>query len=164
MPQATQDAGAYDVLFVADSRDLFGDYLPYNTKDARPVVGTQGLVASAWTPAFQDYSALQMQHRFVTATGRADAGAGLWRLAGGAGPWGKRAFAAMREMRPRCWRFWDRRNSMWRGSRGQSLTFRAWDHQLRQPVLLASPIMVVSMSPQEGFLSPDFLTDTLGVR
>ena len=48
------------------------------------------------------------------------------------------------------------------GFKGQALTFRSWDHQLRQPVLLATPLMVVSMSPQEGYLSPDYLTDTLG--
>ncbi len=48
------------------------------------------------------------------------------------------------------------------GFKGQALSFRRWDQQLRQPVLLATPLMVVSMSPQEGFLHPKFLTDTLG--
>ena len=41
MPLATQIGTDYDVLFVADETDLFGDYLPYNTFDARPVVGTR---------------------------------------------------------------------------------------------------------------------------
>ena len=48
------------------------------------------------------------------------------------------------------------------GFKGQALSFRRWDQQLRQPILLATPLMVVSMSPQEGFLHPKFLTDTLG--
>ena len=48
------------------------------------------------------------------------------------------------------------------GFKGQGLTFRAWDQQLRQPVLLATPLMVVSMSPQAAFLHPKYLTDTLG--
>ena len=64
MPLATRNAPAYDALVVADRGDVFGDYLPYVTTEPRPVVGTQGLVATAWSPAFQEYSALQMQHRF----------------------------------------------------------------------------------------------------
>jgi ABC transporter substrate binding protein (PQQ-dependent alcohol dehydrogenase system) len=48
MPVFTQDAGDYDVLVVADVRDAFGQYLPYRTWDPRPVVGTQGLVPTAW--------------------------------------------------------------------------------------------------------------------
>ena len=42
------------------------------------------------------------------------------------------------------------------------MNFRKWDHQLRQPVLIAGPRDVVSISPQQGFLHPKFLTDTLG--
>ena len=48
------------------------------------------------------------------------------------------------------------------GFKGQGLGFRPWDQQLRQPVLLTTPLMVVSMSPQQAFLHPKFLTDTLG--
>ena len=36
------------------------------------------------------------------------------------------------------------------------------DHQLRQPMLITGARSLVSMSPQEGFLHPKFLTDTLG--
>ena len=36
--------------------------------------------------------------------------------------------------------------------KGQKLTLRDWDLQLRQPILLADGRMVVSVSPQEGFL------------
>jgi ABC transporter substrate binding protein (PQQ-dependent alcohol dehydrogenase system) len=48
------------------------------------------------------------------------------------------------------------------GFKGQALTFRHWDQQLRQPVLLAHDLMVTSISPQNGFLHPKYLTDTLG--
>jgi len=48
------------------------------------------------------------------------------------------------------------------GFKGQALTFRHWDQQLRQPVLLARDLMVTSISPQDGFLHPKYLTDTLG--
>ena len=36
--------------------------------------------------------------------------------------------------------------------KGQRLTLRDWNLQLRQPILLADGRMVVSVSPQEGFL------------
>ena len=46
--------------------------------------------------------------------------------------------------------------------KGEGLSFRIWDHQLRQPMLITGARSLVSMSPQEGFLHPKFLTDTLG--
>jgi len=49
------------------------------------------------------------------------------------------------------------------GFKGQAMTFRTWDHQMRQPVILGGGTRVpVSTSPQEGFLHPTNLTDTLG--
>jgi ABC transporter substrate binding protein (PQQ-dependent alcohol dehydrogenase system) len=48
------------------------------------------------------------------------------------------------------------------GFKSQGLNFRHWDRQLRQPILIAGPRALVSVSPQEGFLHPKFLTDTLG--
>ena len=46
--------------------------------------------------------------------------------------------------------------------KGQKLTLRDWDLQLRQPVLLADGRTVVSVSPQEGFLHQHSELDTLG--
>ncbi len=49
------------------------------------------------------------------------------------------------------------------GFKGQAMTFRKWDQQLRQPLILGGGTRVpVSVSPQEGFLHPTNLTDTLG--
>ena len=49
------------------------------------------------------------------------------------------------------------------GFKGQALTFRIWDHQMRQPIILGGGTRVpVSTSPQEGFLHEKNLTDTLG--
>jgi ABC transporter substrate binding protein (PQQ-dependent alcohol dehydrogenase system) len=47
--------------------------------------------------------------------------------------------------------------------KGQRLTLRDWNLQLRQPILLADGRMVVSVSPQEGFLQQVSELDTLGV-
>ncbi|WP_374305619.1 ABC transporter substrate-binding protein [Methylocella sp.] len=161
MPLATAGAPAHDVVVVADAADLFGDYLPYNTFESRLVVGTQGLVPLAWHPAFQEYSALQMQRRFLRVarrpmTERDYAG---WLAVRAIGE------AALRSGKTDVKDLGDflRGDEFGvAGFKGQPLTFRKWDQQLRQPLLLASALMVVSMSPQEGFLHPKFLTDTLG--
>jgi ABC transporter substrate binding protein (PQQ-dependent alcohol dehydrogenase system) len=47
--------------------------------------------------------------------------------------------------------------------KGQRLTLRDWNLQLRQPILLVDGRMVVSVSPQEGFLHQASELDTLGI-
>jgi len=47
--------------------------------------------------------------------------------------------------------------------KGQPLALRDWNLQLRQPILLVDGRMVVSVSPQEGFLHQVSELDTLGV-
>ena len=161
MPLATSSAPAHDVLVVADEGDLFGDYLPYNTSQAHLVAGTQGLAPVAWHPAFQEYSALQMQHRFEIAIHRrmSERDYAGWLSVRAIGE----AVIRSGQMDAKSLGDFMRSKDFGvAGFKGQSLTFRKWDQQLRQPVLLASPLMVVSMSPQDGFLHPNFLTDTLG--
>jgi ABC transporter substrate binding protein (PQQ-dependent alcohol dehydrogenase system) len=46
--------------------------------------------------------------------------------------------------------------------KGQRLTLRDWNLQLRQPILLTDGRMVVSVSPQEGFQHQFSELDTLG--
>ena len=46
--------------------------------------------------------------------------------------------------------------------KGQKLTLRDWDLQLRQPILLTDARTIVSVSPQEGFLHQYSELDTLG--
>ena len=48
------------------------------------------------------------------------------------------------------------------GFKGVALTFRDWNGQLRQPVLVVGPRMLVSVSPQKGFLHERSELDTLG--
>ncbi|PJN95693.1 branched-chain amino acid ABC transporter substrate-binding protein, partial [Amaricoccus sp. HAR-UPW-R2A-40] len=47
--------------------------------------------------------------------------------------------------------------------KGQKLTFRDWDGQLRQPVLLSADTVVASVSPQAEFLHQVSQLDTLGI-
>jgi ABC transporter substrate binding protein (PQQ-dependent alcohol dehydrogenase system) len=46
--------------------------------------------------------------------------------------------------------------------KGQKLTVRDWNLQLRQPILLTDGKTIVSVSPQEGFLHQFSELDTLG--
>jgi ABC transporter substrate binding protein (PQQ-dependent alcohol dehydrogenase system) len=45
---------------------------------------------------------------------------------------------------------------------GTGASYRPWDHQLRQQILLTGPRMLVSFSPQQGFLHEFDTLDTLG--
>jgi len=48
------------------------------------------------------------------------------------------------------------------GFKGQGQSFRAWDGQMRQPILIAGPRLLVSVSPQPGYLHRSSELDTLG--
>ena len=49
------------------------------------------------------------------------------------------------------------------GFKGTALTFRNYNGQLRQPVLVVSPRMLITVSPQQGFLHQLTELDTLGI-
>ncbi len=161
MPLLTQGAAEHDVIFVADEEETFGEYLLFRSAEPRPVVGTHGLVATAWHRSFEEYAATQMQNRFERKAGRAMGerdyagwlavrifGEAITRTAT-ASPADVRAYLLSGTFEIA-------------GFKGQGLNFRRWDLQLRQPVLIAGPRALVSISPQEGFLHQKFLTDTLG--
>ena len=161
MPVFTQNVGDYDVLVVSDVRDVFGEYLQYRTWDARPVVGTQGLVPTAWHRSQEQWGATQMQNRFTKFAGR-------WMTERDYAAW-----VAVRSISEATTRLnntdYASVNAYIRGPefsvagfKGQKLTFRDWDGQLRQPVLLAGARSLVSVSPQEGFLHEFSELDTLG--
>ena len=44
----------------------------------------------------------------------------------------------------------------------RALTFRPWNQQMRQPIILATPRVLVSVSPQAQFLHQRTPLDTLG--
>jgi ABC transporter substrate binding protein (PQQ-dependent alcohol dehydrogenase system) len=47
--------------------------------------------------------------------------------------------------------------------KGRKLTYRAWNGQLRQPILVATAKLPVTVSPQPGFLHQYSELDTLGI-
>jgi ABC transporter substrate binding protein (PQQ-dependent alcohol dehydrogenase system) len=157
----TQIDEDYDVLVVADEQGQFGEYLDYRTWVPRPVIGTQGLVATSWHRAHEQWGATQIQNRFKERAGRwmeeQDYGAYLAVRAIGE--------AATRtksnELKPIKDYLLSDQFAL-QGYKGTSLSFRSWDHQLRQPVLLAAPRSLVAVAPIEGFLHPKTELDTLG--
>ena len=153
---------SYDVLVVADTADEFGDDLAYRTTDPRPVAGTHGLVPAAWARPFEQWGATQLQARFQKQAGRPMTARdfGAWmavRAVGEAASRGNTADPAAIGAFLRGPKF---ELAAFKGSR---LTFRPWDGQLRQPVLLADARSLVSVSPQPGFLHQFSELDTLGI-
>lgn len=157
----TQIDDDYDVLVVADEQGQFGDYLDYRTWIPRPVIGTQGLVATSWHRTHEQWGATQIQNRFKEKAGRwmeeQDYGAYLAVRAIGE--------AATRtqsnELKPIKDYLLSDQFAL-QGYKGTPLSFRAWDNQLRQPLLLAAPRSLVAVAPIEGFLHPKTELDTLG--
>lgn len=160
IPLATQGPD-YDVLVVADEAGNFGDYLDGRTWHPRPVAGTQGLTATGWSRVNEQWGGTQLQSRFEKLADR-------WML-----PRDYAAWLAVRSVGEAATRTgatgFDDLAAYLRspdfelaGFKGEALSFRKWDGQMRQPILIAGPRMLVSVSPQEGFLHPVTPLDTLG--
>lgn len=162
MPAFTQRAPDHDVVMAADHSGVFAAWLPYHTWEPRPVAGSAGLVPATWSPAHEAWGATQFQTRFEKLAGRS------------ARPEDYQVWVALRTLGEAATRT--------RGGdratiedyvlspafgvaafKGQGLTFRDWDGQLRQPILLVSDNVVASVSPQAEFLHQVSQLDTLGV-
>jgi ABC transporter substrate binding protein (PQQ-dependent alcohol dehydrogenase system) len=162
IPTFTQKLPPHDVLVVADEGELFGEYFPYRTWDAKPVVGTAGLFPTSWHPAIELWGGTQFQNRFKRLANRTMR------------PLDYNAWIAVRSIGEAA----TRKQSVDRKAlidymlspefelaafKGRKLTYRAWNGQLRQPLVLATGKMHVTVSPQPGFLHQFTELDTLGI-
>jgi ABC transporter substrate binding protein (PQQ-dependent alcohol dehydrogenase system) len=152
---------AYDVVFIADESREVARFLPYQTLSPRPVIGSAGLTAEAWHWAWDRDGGANLSRRFRR--------------------------MAQRPMRGEDWTAWigvkaiieavlrvrvadftkvsaHLRSADFRvdGSKGQALTFRPWDNQLRQPIQLATTDAVIAQAPFPQFLHQTENLDTLG--
>lgn len=162
MPVFTQQAPAYDVLVAADESEVFASYLPYRTWDPRPVAGSAGLVPASWDAAQDQWGAIQMQNRFMKLNSRRMTALDMqaWTAVRMIGEATSRASSA----EPKAvFEFLKGPDFSVAAFKGQRLTLRDWNLQLRQPILLVDGRMVVSVSPQEGFFHQVSELDTLGV-
>jgi ABC transporter substrate binding protein (PQQ-dependent alcohol dehydrogenase system) len=161
LPVFTQGMPAYDVLVAADESEVFASYLPYRTWDARPVAGSAGLVPTSWDASHEQWGAVQMQDRFMKLFSRRMTARDMqaWsalRMIG-------EAASRTRSTDPKVMLdFLKSPDFAFAAFKGQRLTLRDWNLQLRQPILLTDGRMIVSVSPQEGFQHQFSELDTLG--
>lgn len=160
----TGDTRDYDAVFIADSYGEFSRYLPYRTALPRPVVGATGLVPLEWHWSLERYGAPQVNSRFETAVG--DGRRMTWQ------DWSVwiamravlTAEAKSRDRDPAAIEAFLRSDALrLDGSKGAQLSFRSWDSQLRQPILLATSNAIIGIAPLEGFLHQINTLDSLGV-
>ena len=160
VPVFTQNID-YDVLIVADVVGEFGEYLMYKTWDPRLVAGTQGLVPRTWHFTHEQWGAAQIQKRFRLANKKPMSGKdyGVW--------------AAVRSIntavtRSKSTGFESVRDYLLgpkfelAAYKGQKLSIRPFNQQVRQPILLTSSRALVSVSPQKQFLHEVSRLDTMG--
>jgi len=157
----TQGVPAHNIVVVADEAGDWGDEIAYRTTEPRLVAGTQGLVPANWARPHEQWGATQLQRRFQARAQR-------WMQPADHAAW--LALRAIGEAATRS-RSTDPATVVARirepgfelaGFKGVPLSFRDWDGQLRQPVLLAHDRALVSVSPQPGFQHQFSELDTLG--
>lgn len=150
----------YDVIWVVDSDGEFARLLPYRVSLPRPIVGDAGLFALAWAPNFERFGAPQLKRRFLRGAGRPMTGQdwAAWIatkaiLQAALGKASTPAAQLKAFVQP---------DFTLDGFKGVRLSFRPWDRQLRQPLLLTDGQGVVGSAPVEGILHPSNVLDTLG--
>jgi ABC transporter substrate binding protein (PQQ-dependent alcohol dehydrogenase system) len=162
LPVFTQSAPAYDVLVAADESEVFASYLPYRTWDARPVAGSAGLVPTSWDGSHDQWGAVQLQDRFRKLFSRPMTARDMqaWTAVRMIGESSSRTHSTDPKT---MLDFLKGPTFALAAFKGQPLTLRDWNLQLRQPILLSDGRMIVSVSPQEGFLHQVSELDTLGM-
>jgi len=156
----------YDVIMVADEDQLFGPLIPYRGGGGpRVVAGTTGLIATTWSPGHEKWGATQANNNFEKDFGRIVL------------PIDHQAYIAARTIGEAVTRNPDNDfttvSAFIHGPdlqlapfKGIKQQYRPWDGQFRQPLLIATEKVPVSVSPQRGFKHashPEIEVDTLGI-
>jgi ABC transporter substrate binding protein (PQQ-dependent alcohol dehydrogenase system) len=161
MPLFLQGAPDHDVLVAADESEVFASYLPYRAREPRPVAGSAGLVPKSWDAAHDQWGANQLQNRFTAMFSRR-----MTALDGQAWTAARMIGEAVSRLRSADTKalveYLKGPDFALAAFKGQKLTLRDWNLQLRQPILLADGRTIASVSPQEGFLHQFSELDTLG--
>lgn len=162
VPLFTADFPRHDVVIVADELHDFGRFIPYNTQDPRPVVGSEGLRAEAWAPVVEQWGAAQLQSRFNDHAGRpmAPADYAAWAAVRAIGEAVTRSDTADRDT---LYAYLTGPDFELAGFKGRPLSFRPWNGQLRQTIPLVHDRALAASAPFDGFLHPVTELDTLGL-
>lgn len=151
----------YDVVFIADAVGEFGRYIPYQTKAARPVIGSEGLVPAAWHWTWERHGAPQLNQRFRKKNKRnmSDSEWAGW-VAGKALTQALIKTGQVDTKSVREYLLSDETTlDLYKGNPGN---FRAWSGQLRQPLLLHTHNAVIDRAPFDEYLHEFNVLDTLG--
>jgi ABC transporter substrate binding protein (PQQ-dependent alcohol dehydrogenase system) len=126
------------------------------------VAGSQGLRASAWHWAWERHGAPQLNQRFDKQAGRemTDADWAAWAayklIVEAAARTGSTDFNAVTA--------WLKGDVLrFDAYKGNPASFRPWNNQLRQPILLHTHNAVTARAPLDGFLHRSDVLDTLGI-
>ncbi|HZJ12931.1 MAG TPA: ABC transporter substrate-binding protein [Methyloceanibacter sp.] len=156
----------YQIIMVADEDQVFGPYMPYRGgADARPVAGTTGLIATTWSRGHEKWGATQAHNNFEKDFHRLML------------PIDYQAYVATRAVGEAVTRnpdadvatvaaFIHGPELQLAPFKGIKQQFRPWDGQFRQPIIIATDKVPVSVSPQRGFphaSHPEIEVDTLGI-
>ncbi|WP_421983005.1 ABC transporter substrate-binding protein [Roseibium sp.] len=162
IPVFTQETREHNVVVAVDESDVFALYLPFHAWTPRPVAGSGGLRPVSFHAAHEAWGATQFQRRFEKQNGRY------------VHPEDYNVWVAFRVIGEAVARSSSDNAAVLRdyilsdafelaAFKGQKVTFRSWNGQLRQPVLLTDSKITVSVSPQEGFLHHRSPLDSLGI-
>jgi len=151
----------HDVVAVMDSHGEFARTLPYATQWPRPVLGSNGLMAMAWHPQWERNGGPQVSRRFQKLAKRPMQSQdwAAWMAV--------KAIAASVAANPKAGiakQLAHLRSGevVVDGNKGPGLSFRSWDGQLRQPIMLGHGDGIVGLAPLDGVLHPTEVLDTLG--
>ena len=159
----------YQVLILADegntfgdSGNSFGDYIPYRTWKPTIVVGGEVLKPTSWHFTHEQWGGNQMQSRFLRSSKRlmTNIDFNSWL---GIRVFGE-AIIRSKSLNPEkiLAQIMNEKFNI-AAYKGKPVSFRKWNGQLRQPILLVTPRALVSVSPQTGFVHPKTELDTLGI-
>ena len=159
----------YQVLVLADegntfgdSGNSFGDYIPYRTWKPTVVVGGEVLKPTSCHFAHEQWGGNQMQSRFLKQSKRlmTNIDFNSWV---GVRTFGE-AITRTKSLDPKILleKIMDEEFNL-AAYKGKPVSYRNWNGQLRQPILLVTPRALVSVSPQPGFVHPRTELDTLGI-
>ena len=154
--------GKYDVVYLADSQGDFSRYVPFQTYLARPVIGDEGLIASAWHWTFERYGAPQLNQRFFKRVERRMQ-SGDWAAWAGVSAVVTAIVRTGSTELEKIIKFINSDKFILDGYKGYPSSFRSWNNQLRQPVLLHTHNAVIENTPIDGFLHQRNNLDTLGL-
>jgi len=152
----------HDIIFLADTDGEFGRYVPYSTKLPRPIIGTTGLTPETWHWSFERYGAPQLNSRFEKKEKNR-------RMSGyDYAAWISFKSIVKSVMKNRSITYEDITKALTDpnlnldGFKGSALSYRVWNNQLRQPILLSTHNALIEKTPIKGFLHEANNMDTLG--